>query len=457
VRRRFAVLAAGTLVTTACLGLAVGPQARSDILGPSSTFTATAEGDGLNVEIDYPGALPIVNSVSASPWGSSASLDSLGTSAAAAGGPYSPLVYSLPGTINGVGSPLPPIPTPPGEVSSSYPTTPTQSSSTGPYSLSATSSSTDSKGSVTVGNTVPGGPSAPVFSTSETSVSGDGTATATATAGFDALNLAGTVDLGNVSSLATLTEAPSGRPAYRGTTNLGTFTLSGTTFGLNGSGVGVGSTSIPEPLTPAVLPVLNTALASAGIKIAYLPIVYIYTDGTSSTGGSPDPSKTLRAVDSGGLSVTFSHPIPGQGQPTVILTLGRVYVSALDTAAPALTIPASAGPASLGPSGPGADMTDQGASLGSSVPNAAGAETSSAPSIPSIGQGSPPGGSGSGAAPTAAGGVSSRPAQARLGAALPATAALGHSAELFYLILVSQLLRFLAVRLSFAGVRRARS
>ena len=57
-RRRFAVLAAGTLVTTACLGLAVGPQARSDILGPSSTFTATAEGDGLDVEIDYPGALP---------------------------------------------------------------------------------------------------------------------------------------------------------------------------------------------------------------------------------------------------------------------------------------------------------------------------------------------------------------------------------------------------------------
>jgi hypothetical protein len=225
--------------------------------------------------------------------------------------------------------------------------------------------------------------------------------------------------------------------------------------------VAVGSTSIPEPLTPALLPVLNTALASAGIKIAYLPIVYIYTDGTSSTGGSPDTSKTLRAVDSGGLSVTFSHPIPGQGQPTVILTLGRVYVGALDTAAPALTIPASAGPANLGASGPGADMTGQGALLGSSAPNAAGAETSSASSIPSIGLGSSPGGSGSGAVP-----ASSRPAQAPLGAVLPATAALGHSAELFYLMLVvgalgallaSQLLRFLAVRLSFAGVRRARS
>ena len=141
-------------------------------------------------------------------------------------------------------------------------------------------------------------------------------------------------------------------------------------------------------------------------------------------------------------------------------------MSALDTAAPALTIPASAGPASLGASGPGADMTGQGASLGSSVPNAAGAETSSASSIPSIGLGSSPGGSGSGTAPAATGGVSSCPAPSRLGAALPATAAFGHSAELFYLILVvgalgallaSQLLRFLTVRLSFAGVRRARS
>jgi hypothetical protein len=143
------------------------------------------------------------------------------------------------------------------------------------------------------------------------------------------------------------------------------------------------------------------------------------------------------------------------------MTLSRVYVSALDTAAPALTIPGSTGPASLGASGPGVDMTGQGASLGSSVPNAAGAESSSASSIPSIGLGSSPGGSGSGAAP-----ASSRPAPSRLGAALPATAALGHSAELFYLMLVvgavgallaSQLLRFLAVRLSFAGVRRARS
>lgn len=451
-------LLVGAAVAAAALA---APGARAQTTSLPASFTVTAEGDGLNVIAAYPGELPVVQSVSASPWGASAALSSLGASSAYAGAPYSPFLYSLPGTVNGLASgALPSLPTPPGQVNSNYPTRPAQTESSGPYTLSAASSPTDSKGSVGIGSVASKGPSAPVFASAETSVDAStGSVTATARAGVDTLDLAGTLDLANVSSTATITETTSGKPVYHGQTDLGTVTASGTTVGLSGSTVKLGGTSVSEPLTTAVLPLLNAALAPSGISLAYIPQTFEYADGTSSTGAAPESSKTLAGVDSGALNVTISRPVPGQGTPSISETLGRVYVTAQNTAIPQSPITGPSGPVTVGGTAPVTQVSSTGSNGSGAVAVAGTGATSSSRSI--SGSETPstaPLRDAGGAALVADSGTGTGAARpVRLSATV-----LSHAAELLYLILVvgalaaltgAQLLRFLGVRLSF-GRRR---
>jgi hypothetical protein len=100
---------------------------------------------------------------------------------------------------------------------------------------------------------------------------------------------------------------------------------------LVGKGVSVLGVGVPINIDTALIGTLNTLLAKTGFKFTYLPVTYTYTDGTSSTGSSPESSKTLQAVDSGALQVTFSQNLPSQGQVTLSATLGRVYLSTTNT------------------------------------------------------------------------------------------------------------------------------
>jgi hypothetical protein len=298
-----------------------------------NTFGINAEADGINVEVSFPGELPIVQSVSASPWGASATLDSLGGSNAFAGTPYSPFLYSLPGTVNGLGSgQVPPLPALPGEVSSSYPTSPSASQTTGPYSVSAQSGPSQSSGTVADGASPPGSTNTTIFASAKTVANSDGSVVTSAATGVDFLNLGGLLDIGNVSSSETMTEAGSQAPTVSGRNDFGTVTLLGTTAGLVDHNLLVGGTGVPIPLSTTVLPALNAALQAAGVSLAFIPQTFAYTDGSSSTGASPDSAKTLQAVDSGALQVTLTRAIPGQGTITIIDTLGRVFVSATNTA-----------------------------------------------------------------------------------------------------------------------------
>jgi hypothetical protein len=328
----------------------VGPsQAGPATAAPNSnTFSLSAEADGVNVEVRVPGgALPVVQSVAASPWGASASLDSLGQSNAAAGTPYSPFLYSLPGTINGLASgQVPPLPPLPGEVSSSYPTSPTASQTNGPYSISAKSTPEESSGTVANGASPPGSSNTTVFANARATAKSDGTVVASAVAGVDAFDLGATANVGNVSSAATITKAASQPPAVSGRTNLGTLTLAGTTAGLVDHNLLLGGTSAPIPLSTSVLPPLNAALEPAGISLAYIPQTFVYTDGKSSTGDAPDPAKTVQAVDSGALQVTVIRTIPGQGTATIKYTLGRVFVSATNAVGETESAGARTGPSS---------------------------------------------------------------------------------------------------------------
>ena len=437
--RAFRLLAVlGLLGATAGLsagsaGAQTGDQTGGQGAGNQNTFSLSAEADALDTVVATP-YLPVVTQIAASPWGASARLDSLGQSMADAGAPYSPVVYSLPGTIAGL-SPgrLPPLPALPGYVAASYPTSPSANQTQSGYQLSATTTGQDAKGQVKVGADQAGTNPANTFATAESTVHGDGSVVVKASAGVDLLNLGGLADVGNLSSTESMTQQADGKPVIKGTTNLGTITLLDKPSGLSGSTANLLGVGVPIPLTPATIDVVNKVLGPGGIKLAYLPQTFVYTDDTTSTGPAPDSSKTVKSVDSGALQVNITRQLT---QPvTTIVTLGRVYVSATNTAgsnAASLAVP---------------DTTTGGASAVPSASSSPGTGSSVA-GIPPATPGQPP----SLAGPATTGRNSERAVRSLAG-----TARVGPSAESFYLILVlaaaaalggSQLIRIVAVRLA---------
>jgi hypothetical protein len=411
-----------------------GDQPGGQASGNQNTFSLSAEADSLDTVLATP-YLPVVTQIAASPWGASASLNSLGQSMADAGAPYSPVAYSLPGTIAGL-SPgrLPPLPALPGYVAASYPTSPSASQTQSGYQLSATTTGQDAKGQVQVGADQTGTNPANIFATAHSTVHADGSVTVKASAGVDLLNLGGLADVGNLSSTESMTLQADGKPVLKGTTNLGTITLLDKPSGLSGSTANLLGVGIPVPVTPATLDVLNKILAPGGVKLAYLPQTFVYTDDTTSTGSAPDPSKTAKSVDSGALQVSITRQLT---QPvTTTLTLGRVYVSATDTA--------GSSPGSLG-------SPDTTAGSSAAVPTASsppGSTPSLAGTTPPATPGQPP----SLASPATTGRNSQRALPRLVG-----TVRTGPSAQSVYLILVvaaaaalggSQLIRLVAVRLA---------
>ncbi len=159
-----------------------------------------------------------------------------------------------------------------------------------------------------------GSPNTTFFASAETTANPDGSVTLNASAGMDLLDFGQLLDLGNVSSSLSMTQQSNQQPKVTSHTTLGTITLLGTSTGLLGKGVSALGVGVPINVNQELIGTLNTALAKTGLKLTYLPVTYTYTDGTSSTGSSPDSAKTLEAVDSGALQVTYSQNIPSQGQ-----------------------------------------------------------------------------------------------------------------------------------------------
>jgi hypothetical protein len=238
-----------------------------------------------------------------------------------------------------------------------------------------------------------------------------------------------------------ITQQANGQPKVTDQTNLGTVTLLGQASGLAGNGVGVLGTGVPIDISNEVIGTLNTVLSKSGVQLTYLPETFTYTDGSSSTGTSPDSSKTLQAIDSGALKVTVLENIPGQGTYGATFTVGRVYLSTSD--APGI-VPAVGNTGTVGNTGnTGAATTGVTSSPSSLAPlGNTGAGTVSIPS----------GGTGAGntAVPTAP------------TLALQPTFALekGPSAASLYLLLIlvalavlagSQAVRYFSVRLALSG------
>jgi hypothetical protein len=216
-------------------------------------------------------------------------------------------------------------------VSASFPSTPTNQQTQAGYQISSMAALNNAKGTVSLGVQPSGSPNPTFFASAQTTANPDGSVSLNAAAGMDLLDFGQLLDLGNVSSSLSMTQQSNQPPKVTSQTTLGTITLLGQATGLLGKGATVLGINVPVDVTAQLIGPLNTLLAKTGIKLTYLPVTYTYTDGTSSTGSSPNSAKTLQAVDSGALQVTFSQNIPSQGQVTLSATLGRVYLSTTDT------------------------------------------------------------------------------------------------------------------------------
>lgn len=365
---RVRVLAAMTAI-----GLMLVPSspAGADSPTPASNpniYALSAEAVGIDAVITDP-SIPLNTTVDVGGFGASASLNSLGQSMADAGAPYSPYVFSLPGTVDGLApSQIPYIPEPAGYVTSSYPTSTDSTQAQGPYAISAQSQPSTSQGTVRIGVQQAATNDSTVQATARTVANPDGSVSVQASTGVDLLNVGGLLDIGNVTSTESITEQGSAPPTVTGSTTLGTVSLLGQPSGILGGALDIFGTGVPVPLNATLLPLLNQVLAAAGVSVEYVPSSYTYTDGSTST-GMADPSKTIQAVDSAGLKVTVKQNVKSQGLVTFTLTVGRVYVSALDTASPSVGASAIDSAAGVGSAGAPLADTLPSASVGSMIPS----------------------------------------------------------------------------------------
>jgi hypothetical protein len=384
------VVGVGGLAATSHAGAQTG-NTGSTGAGNTNTFNLSAEANALDVLITDP-SLPLAGDLDyeLGPWGSSASVDSLGESTSDAGAPYSPSIDSLPGTINGLGAgDLPALPPLPGYVSASYPATPTNTQEQAGYDISSMAALNNAKGTVSLGVQPSGSPNPTFFSSAQTTANPDGSVSLEASAGMDLLDVGQLLDVGNVSSSLSMTQQANQPPKVTSQTTLGTITLLGQASGLVGNGASLFGINIPINITSELIGPLNTLLSKSGIKLTYLPVTYTYTDGLSSTGGNPSSGKTLEAVDSGALQLSFSQDVPSQGQVTVSATLGRVYLSTSDTPGISPTtgnsgvVAGNTGNSGAAPSTPATLSGNTGTVTGNSAPGVVSSPSSS--SAPSTG------------------------------------------------------------------------
>jgi hypothetical protein len=339
-------------------------------------------------------------------------------------------------------------------VSASYPSTPKDDQSQGGYQITADTSPAEAAGAVNIGVQPTGSDNATVFASADSKASGDGSVSVSGSAGLDALSFGQLFDLANVSSSLSMTQQANGQPTVTSKTNLGTVTLLGQPTGISPSGVGVLGVNVPIDLNGEVISVLNSLLAPSGIVLTYLPETFTYTDGTSSTGSSPDTSKTLQSIDSGALGITVTENVPSQGPVVVQFTIGRVYLSTNDVPGFSPTLGNTGNSGNTGASGV---LGNTGAGLGA---NAIASAPSSIAPLGNTGAGIvvPSTGTTTGNTPTAP-----TPSSTHVLAAQPVyTLEKGPSAQSLYLVLLlvalavlvgSQALRFFSVRLALSGQR----
>ena len=314
-----------------CLAAAVGRSGADT----TASFSLVARADAMSLGMLDPAA-PVVAPVvlDASPATAQASLDSLGQSMAFASLPYPGEFFAtLPGTVNGLrpaGTPA--VPGYPFYVTSSYPAAPRSSQSQGPYSISAASAEGDSVGDAVVGLSTGSPEVATIRARAEGSRKRDGTSVvADALSDAEGVAVGPTVRIASVTSHVRMTLAGGQPTKVESAFRLGAITVAGTVIGLSEKGV---EPAVPGGPSPDVI---NEALRSAGVGLRLLPA-----------------SRTPTSFQSGGLEITYATTVPGHGQVTTVIVLGRVSATVQSANGGAVQLPGpragEPAPAPLGPS-----------------------------------------------------------------------------------------------------------
>jgi hypothetical protein len=379
-RQAWAIVPATGLVAAAVA--LPGGTARADASINANQYDLSVESDAIEVAIASP-FLPVVSSVSSGSYGAAATLNSLGQSTAAAGAPYSPVLYSLPLTVAGLAAgKMPNIPTVPGYVQASYPTKESDSQIQPGYQITADADASQSEGRSQLGQSQPGTSVASGFATALTQARPDGSVFASGSSGAVGLVLGGILELGEVSSRVEMTAHPGAAADIVNRTNLGTVTVLKLPSGIQDGTFRVGGFNTNVSLTPDVIPTLNKMLEPSGMKLDYVPSSYMYADGSTSE-GAVTKGKSPLSIESGGLRVTFTRDLESQGRQQVSYTIGRVGVSAAVTGVPSASVDTGT---PLAPSG--------GVTPGAAAPTAALPDTAASP-------GAVPAGTSPGQIPTA--------------------------------------------------------
>jgi hypothetical protein len=317
--RRILLVVGGSLVLAGTIGAVTshGSAARADDVpgsaGFSGSYSLTARGDALIVEIDDKGAplVPGGQLVFASPATAQATVDSLGNSQAFASAPYpGDFLANLTGTVNGLlAGQAPPVPPYPFIVTSNYPTTPSSNTSVGPYVLDVTSAASTSQSQAKMGGLTGDPAVASSVATSLVKENPDGTASAEASDSIQLVAIGNLIQLGHVTAHAKVTVGPDGTVSKSSELNLGSITVAGIQIGLTDKGLVLAGSATPLSAAP-----IEHLLAAAHLGMSYVP-----------------KTETARSIRSAGLAVTYTTNVPGQGPVTVTVTYGQVSASADST------------------------------------------------------------------------------------------------------------------------------
>lgn len=317
--------------TAACMVVTVGAMAWPGSAGAAATDTYDLSASAVAVQTTFNDPnVPFNLPVSVGSYGANSALDSNGVSVAEAGAPFSPFVSGLAPLGSGVvsstfGFPLPVVPTLPGFVRASDPLTPSARQSAGGYELIANALPGDARGSVSIGGQGSVAAQNNAFADARSVATPEGVISE-GTAGIHALTLAGIIDIANVSSYARLSKDANGKVTPISTTSLGTISFGGVTSGVTDSGAAALGTA-PTPISTDGLAAINDALKPAGITVTYLPEVYTYTDGKTSTGPKVNPKKEVARFVSGALEIFFANT-SDRGTTSEKVTVGQVTLTA---------------------------------------------------------------------------------------------------------------------------------
>lgn len=292
------------LLAAALLLVASAPPALS--ITSSTAFSAVAAADGAHYVFTTPNFL-IVESVDGGGSSAQAVLDSLGTSRAFGSTVYpGDVALSAPGLVAG-SLPAPP-PGYPLIAQSSHPTAPSADAGTGPVSLHAESDERQSVGRSTVSPSSGGG--IDVVGTTATARVGvdDGDViTAAAQNTARGISVDGALDIGSVSSRASVVVRPGQEPQVTSEIKISAFTAAGQDVAVKDGALVVGATGTPLPDSPVA-----DVLVENGISLEYL---------------APRRSKEGGGALAPGLAVKLTRQVlpPPAGESTIELVLGRAF------------------------------------------------------------------------------------------------------------------------------------